>query len=123
MRGTQGNSIGRNTTGGALNILTNDPVDNFEANVRGEVGTHGYTRFNGTVTVPLEPRLSARATYSFNNREGFSRNETIGRKAADQERHFVRGSIKYEGEACNIIVRGATTKIAGNLRLHKLHDN
>src|SRR3546814_10212198 len=75
-----------NTTGGALNILTNDPVDHFEAIVRGEVGTHGYTRFNGTVNVPLAPRLSARATYSFNNREGFSRNETLGRKVADQER-------------------------------------
>src|SRR3546814_6926674 len=88
LRGPQGTLFGRNTTGGALNILTNDPVDHFEAIVRGEVGTHGYTRFNGTVNVPLAPRLSARATYSFHNREGFSRKETLGRKVADQASHF-----------------------------------
>src|SRR3546814_3127256 len=81
------------------------------------VGTHGYTRFNGTVNVPLAPRLSARATYSFNNREGFSRNETLGRKVADQESHFVRGKIKYEGDAFDIVLSGDYNKITGHEQL------
>src|SRR3546814_3984566 len=92
----------------------------FEAIVRGVVGTHGYTRFNGTVNFPLAPRLSARATYSCNNKEGFSRNETLGRKVADQESHVVRGKIKYEGDAFDIVLSGDYNKITGHEQLIQL---
>src|SRR3546814_8670350 len=79
-----------------------------------------FRSFNGTVNVPLAPRLSARATYSFNNREGFSRNETLGRKVADQESHFVRGKIKYEGDAFDIVLSGDYNKITGHEQLIQL---
>src|SRR3546814_20714491 len=59
-------------------------------------------------------------SYSFNNREGFSRNETLGRKVADQESHFVRGKIKYEGDAFDIVLSGDYNKITGHEQLIQL---
>ncbi|MDB5686268.1 MAG: TonB-dependent receptor, partial [Rhizorhabdus sp.] len=117
LRGPQGTLFGRNTTGGALNILSKDPTDRFEAILRGEAGNHGYKRFNAIINIPITSNLSARATYNLSDKNGFSRNAPTGRKVLNQRSDFVRGKIKYDGGGFDIVLSGDYNKITGHEQL------
>jgi iron complex outermembrane recepter protein len=72
LRGPQGTLFGRNTTGGALNIYTNQPVGEFEGYIRGEVGNYNHKRIEGVLNVPLDgDQLAARLAVRYNERDGY----------------------------------------------------
>ncbi len=80
LKGPQGTLFGRNTTGGALLIQTNDPT--FKGIGGSVMGTYG--RFNersatGVLNVPLiDDKLALRAAVSFRKRDGYIRNSFTG---------------------------------------------
>jgi iron complex outermembrane receptor protein len=117
LRGPQGTLFGRNTTGGALNILSNDPVDRLEATLRGEFGNHGYKRANAIVNVPLASNLYARVTYNLSDKGGFSSNVPTGRNVLNQRSDFVRAKLKYEGQGFDIVLSGDYNRIKGHEQL------
>ena len=53
LRGPQGTLFGRNTTGGALNITTNQPTDTFEGYVKGGYGNFDSKLGEAVVNLPL----------------------------------------------------------------------
>jgi len=117
LRGPQGTLFGRNTTGGALNILSNDPVDRLEATLQVEGGNHGYKRANAIVNVPLASNLYARVTYNLTDKNGFSNNAPTGRNILNQRSDFIRGKLKYEGEGFDIVLSADYNKIKGHEQL------
>src|SRR5690606_10842329 len=52
LRGPQGTLFGRNTTGGALNISSNEPVHNLEGSVQATMGNYGLKQVTGVINVP-----------------------------------------------------------------------
>jgi len=60
IRGPQGTLFGRNTTAGIVKFTSRKPTDDFEAYVKGGVGTYGLTNFVGAVGGGLTDTLSAR---------------------------------------------------------------
>lgn len=74
LKGPQGTLFGRNTIGGAINIVTRDPGNDFS--YRGEVTTGSYNRIDvrGAVDVPLiRDRLAASVAFSTKHRDGWQR--------------------------------------------------
>src|SRR3546814_5048342 len=53
LRGPQGTLFGRNTTGGAINIISKDPTDRFEGEVSGKVGNRTNKEIGAIVNIPL----------------------------------------------------------------------
>lgn len=53
LRGAQGTLFGRNTTGGAVSIVSNKPTDNFEGSVRLRHGNYDTWEATGVVNIPL----------------------------------------------------------------------
>ena len=53
LRGPQGTLYGRNATGGAVNVLTNKPVDRYEAGLTADLGNFNSTKLNGFVNMPF----------------------------------------------------------------------
>src|SRR3546814_17442652 len=98
LRGPQGTLFGRNTPGGALNILTRDPTKDFEVIAHGEVGNYAYRNAGIVLNTPITDDLSARVVYNFKEHDGYARNEALGQEANDQKSHFVRGKLKYRTE-------------------------
>ncbi|MET0371523.1 MAG: TonB-dependent receptor [Sphingobium sp.] len=94
LRGPQGTLFGRNTTGGALLLQTNDPNYN---GVSGSISAT-YGRFNeriGTaiINVPLiEDKLAVRGAFTINQRDGFFTNLNTGKKLG--ERNSYTGRLK-----------------------------
>ncbi len=96
LRGPQGTLFGRNTTGGALNIITRDPTGDFEGEVRGRIGNYGLRNAGATLNVPIMgEELAMRVVYEFTDRNGYARNSFTGQDVNDRNSQYVRGKIKW----------------------------
>ena len=73
LRGPQGTLFGRNTIGGAINIVTHTPGDHFRMQGDVTTGSFNRVRVRGTVDVPLAPGLSMSLSGSFQDRDGYVR--------------------------------------------------
>jgi iron complex outermembrane receptor protein len=87
LRGPQGTLFGKNTIGGAINIVTQKP-DMTEVSGRAEVRVGNYDRFDSrfSINVPLVPeRAAARFSFATANRDGFVKNKGTGRDLQDDK--------------------------------------
>tara|TARA_B110000211_G_C14076257_1_gene552208 strand:+ start:721 stop:3072 length:2352 start_codon:yes stop_codon:yes gene_type:complete len=71
LRGPQGTLFGRNTIGGAINIVSKRPVDEFGGTIRVSAGDEGYLEINGTVNIPISEKVSARLSGFSRERDGY----------------------------------------------------
>jgi iron complex outermembrane receptor protein len=75
LRGPQGTLFGRNTTGGALNITTNQPTDSFEGYVKGGYGNYNSKLGEAVVNLPLvSGTLDARLAVRFDDHDAYFTN-------------------------------------------------
>lgn len=85
LRGPQGTLYGRNTVGGAINLITRKPEDTFGGNIAVTLGSHDQRDVKGTINVPLvgpngvlsdnaASTLNLRATWATLKRDGYWKN-------------------------------------------------
>lgn len=92
LRGPQGTLFGRNTTGGAISIITEKPGDEFGGNIELGYGSFDRIHGNAAVNVPLNDKAALRVSGTFveddgyldneNNDETFNGESTYGGRAA-----------------------------------------
>jgi outer membrane receptor protein involved in Fe transport len=71
LKGPQGTLFGRNTTGGAILLVPQEPTDAFEGFVEGTVGNYGQKKLNAVINVPVTETFRARLGVEDNERDGF----------------------------------------------------
>lgn len=71
LRGPQGTLYGKNSTAGAVNIITNNPTQTFGANVAVEAGDYGSLITSGMVNLPVNDELAVRAAFQTVKRDGY----------------------------------------------------
>lgn len=72
LKGPQGTLFGRNSVGGALNIVTRDPGYEFAGRAETSLGSYGRTDFKGAVEIPLvDDELSLGLAMSVKRRDGW----------------------------------------------------
>ena len=89
LRGPQGALYGRNATGGAVNLISNDPDREFGGYVNVTVGNYSLHQAEGAISAPLSSNgdLRARAAFKLIDRNGYGRdisNETDVNDASAQ---------------------------------------
>ena len=77
LRGPQGTLFGKNTVGGAINIRTVRPGDEFGGHVEGTLGSDSLYGGKISVNVPITDGLSGRVSYSKQERDGLIDNSTF----------------------------------------------
>jgi iron complex outermembrane recepter protein len=94
LRGPQGTLFGRNTTGGALNLTSNRPGDEYEGMLKVGFGNYNYKSIEGMVNAPLSDAVGLRIAGRYGTRDGYFRNNQIGYPQGSIDKDFVlRGTL------------------------------
>lgn len=124
LKGPQGSLFGRNTIGGALNVVTQRPGEEFD--YRGEVtlGRFNRTDIKGTVDIPLiDGSLYSQVSFSSKSRDGYhkripfpestvsdtgrfsgSGDEEFNAEQGDENNQTVRAKLLWTGDNVDFLL-------------------
>ncbi len=85
MRGPQGTLWGKNTTGGAVNLVSKKPQGELGFKQLVSVGNHGHFRSVSTLDTPTFGTAAAKFTYMNKQYDGWAKNHGIGEKNLGSE--------------------------------------
>ncbi len=95
LRGPQGTLAGRNATGGAINLISARPTDEFSGQISAEFGSAKTRNLDGNVNVPINDWLKARLAFQVRNHDGY-RNNAPAVNGDDENSEAVRLSLKFD---------------------------
>jgi len=94
LKGPQGALYGRSAVGGAINITTKRPTNEFEAFVRAGAGDGDASKLQAAISGPLvEDRVFGRLSASVSDADGWRDNAFLGTKSDPAENTSVRGRL------------------------------
>ncbi len=92
IRGTQAALLGKNTSLGAINLVTRKPGDRFTADLRGSYEfERGSTLFTGGVDIPVSDQFAMRISGQLSDDEGWTHNVIKDNHAPRSEDNAIRG--------------------------------
>jgi iron complex outermembrane recepter protein len=113
LRGPQGTLYGRNSIGGALNVISKRPTETFQSELRATVGNYDTQIYEGSVSGPITDWMRYRvAANSGGQNEGFFKdansNETEGGQNDDM---YAEAQLAFDvGESMDAWVKYATSE-------------
>ncbi|AZE46530.1 TonB-dependent receptor [Pseudomonas chlororaphis] len=121
LRGPQGTLFGKNTTAGALNIITRQPTFQPEANLEASYGERGLREYRGTISGPLQDDALAGRLNAFDSTtDGSVENLQDGSRLGDADSQGLRGQLLWTPTAdfgARLIADYAEQNEAGNVLL------
>jgi outer membrane receptor protein involved in Fe transport len=94
LRGPQGTLFGRNTTGGAINLITRRPKGDFGGEVFAEYGNFDSLRVKAAINLPLGGVLQQRFAGYYLKRNGYTENLFTGRGIDSRDQFGLRSSTR-----------------------------
>jgi len=76
LKGPQGTLFGRNTTGGAIQLVPQEPTSELEGYLEMSVGNYGMQRTQGVINVPISDTARARFGIDKMDRDGYLDNKS-----------------------------------------------
>jgi iron complex outermembrane recepter protein len=117
LRGPQGTLFGRNTTGGAINVIMRKPGETISG--YGEIGYGSYSKklIRGSIDLPLAPTLAIKLSGYWQDDKGYVRNVTTNERMNDDDgwgaRIAVRGDlapdVRWNAAYAHIVANGENT--------------
>ena len=96
LRGPQGTLFGANTTGGVVNVITNQPTGEFGGEVRATYGNWHRFDINGSIEAPLvKDKLSLKVSGIHTERKGWVTNVWNGEDMGRKNVNAVRGQLLF----------------------------
>jgi len=96
LRGPQGTLYGRNATGGAVNIITNQPTSGFNGSVEAEYGSYKERKLTGFVNFGLTDEFQVRLAGFWTKRDGFGTNLYNGHKIDGVDLGSIRATVAFK---------------------------
>jgi iron complex outermembrane receptor protein len=99
VKGPQGTLFGRNSIAGAVSVITNKPVDAFEAAAELTLADYDHVEAEGMVNVPLGGQWALRASGYLLDNSGFLENLAGGDDLGFHQVSSGRVSLRRQGDA------------------------
>ena len=97
LKGPQGDLYGRNTTGGAVNFVTNKPSPEKEVKLQVGFGNLETFETEGVLNGAISDNVNARLSWqSYNRGEGWQTNWQTGEKLGESNRYGARLQLGFE---------------------------
>jgi len=120
LRGPQGTLYGRNTTGGAVSIVTEDPKPTFGGMVTGSVGNYKSWSIGGTLNMPITDGVGLRVTAQQTKRGSLGHQVLTGQGLAGEETTYVRAKLKIDRGPLTVTLQGDYWNYDGEGQIGKL---
>ena len=108
LRGPQGTLYGSSTTGGVINVITNQPGQQFDASAGAELGNYGTHRENAMINIPVNSSFALRIAANANDRDGYIKLRDGGTPRNDQHDKSIRISGLYTFDQDTSLLLGVT---------------
>jgi outer membrane receptor protein involved in Fe transport len=96
LEGPQSTLFGKNTSAGALNIITRSPDDSHSGYVQAGMGNYGQYKLAGWLNVPISDTLFSRWDAVYSKRDGFIKNPNGGPANNDRDRYYLKGQLLWQ---------------------------
>ncbi|MCI0655326.1 MAG: TonB-dependent receptor, partial [Methylococcaceae bacterium] len=98
LKGPQGILFGKNTTAGAINIVTAKPGNTLESYLSTFYAPdHGEAFAQGALSGPLAGGLSGRIAGRISHLDGYLQNTAPGTREPEKDEQMIRGSLRWDG--------------------------
>ena len=105
LRGPQGTLYGRNTTGGVVHFISNQPTEEFDAGMSFQYGSFNQKIVEGHVSGALSDSFRARVAVKYNEDDGYQENVATGTDFAETKIFAIRGLIDWDVSE-NLMISG-----------------
>jgi len=96
LHGPQGTLFGRNTTAGAVNVVTRDPGQEQLGKFEVTVGDYELLQIRGFLSGPISDNVAASIAFTSTSRDGTSFNSVTGNDVDDLGRSSLRAKIVWD---------------------------
>ena len=96
LRGPQGTLFGRNTNGGAVNITSRAPAEEFGARLGFEIGEFDRRYATAAVDLPLSDSVKTKWMVSSQKSDGFLASRTVNRALGNQDDQMYRFDLLWD---------------------------
>lgn len=96
LRGPQGTLYGKNTTAGAINIISRKPGDEFAARAAVQYGNYNDRRVKGSIESPIvDGLLYGQISATYHERDGYAENTFLGTDIDTDDVKALRAAFRY----------------------------
>jgi iron complex outermembrane receptor protein len=95
LRGPQGTLFGKNVMGGAVNIISTKPQEEFDSSVRIRAGEDGEFNIRGMLNVPFSDTLFGRFSVSSEQFDGYYFNQNLQKDAGFRDTKAGRAALRW----------------------------
>ena len=116
LRGPQGTLFGNNTLGGAINVITRQPSNDFTGRIDAVyAGTDNFGSVSGSVSGPLvKDVLQARIGAAYHHQDGFQKNLLAGGFSNPLDQQSVNATLRFVPAAWAVfVVNGDYNRVSG----------
>lgn len=124
LRGPQGTLFGRNTIGGAVQVVTRAPGNEFEGSVEATTGSRDRADVKAHVDVPLSDSVATSISVASLHQDGYGKRLVTGQDTGNINNNAVHGQLRWNlGADSKLLISADASRRRGHSSPEQLLSN